>query len=278
METKLVMLCIILCSGYAITHSMDHKNKLGSQTNSSTQRKRSAAQISSEKESQRSENQLINHIVPSVALDSELPEEAHPNPKKRGIGLRRELRPAPAKTVRFVTEFDSAALEFLDNDVDDNELEVHKDFGSKFLTYTSSGRGIRKPAFLLEEQSEVVKKRRTSSAPSKTLPTGTTPAMTGSPESPTEKLRALCMARSLDQARDLIERGASLDEQDEGGTALHHAAKNGDLAMVLLLLEKGAQVNAYKGLTMITPLALAAEQDHDRIIQVLLDHGALVND
>ena len=83
METKLVMLCIILCSGYAITHAMDHKNKLGSQTNSSTQRKRSAAQISSEKESQRSENQLINHIVPSVALDSELPEEAHPNPKKK---------------------------------------------------------------------------------------------------------------------------------------------------------------------------------------------------
>ena len=192
--------------------------------------------------------------------------------------MRRELRQKPAKTVRFVTEFDSAAQDLPDNNEDDKGLEVQKDSGSKSLTYTSSGREIRKPSFLLEENSEVVKKQRTSSAPSKTLPTGTTPAITGNPESPTEKLRALCMARSLDKARDLIERGASLDEQDEGGTALHHAAKNGDLAMVLLLLEKGAQVNTRKGSTMITPLSLAAEQDHDRVIQALLEHGAFVAD
>ena len=168
--------------------------------------------------------------------------------------MRRELRQKPAKTVRFVTEFDSAAQDLPDNNEDDKGLEVQKDSGSKSLTYTSSGREIRKPSL------------------------GTTPAITGNPESPTEKLRALCMARSLDKARDLIERGASLDEQDEGGTALHHAAKNGDLAMVLLLLEKGAQVNTRKGSTMLTPLSLAAEQDHDRVIQALLDHGAFVAD
>ena len=51
-----------------------------------------------------------------------------------------------------------------------------------------------------------------------------------------EKLFAFCAARSLDQVKDLLERGAALDVEDDEGTALHHACIHGDLELVLLLL------------------------------------------
>ena len=65
-------------------------------------------------------------------------------------------------------------------------------------------------------------------------------------------------------------------DKDQGWTALHYAARNGNTAAVKLLLSKKANINA-KGRYGDTPLHVAAEQDHRDVVDVLLANHAEVD-
>ena len=65
-------------------------------------------------------------------------------------------------------------------------------------------------------------------------------------------------------------------KDDEEMTALHWAAHLGHLAIVRLLLEKGADVNR-KGMHGITALGSAATHGYEGIVRLLLERGADVN-
>ena len=61
----------------------------------------------------------------------------------------------------------------------------------------------------------------------------------------------------------------------EAGSALHNAVSRGDMATIHRLLSAGADVNVVSK-TGYTPLHGAAESGHERVIEVLLKHGARV--
>jgi ankyrin repeat protein len=67
----------------------------------------------------------------------------------------------------------------------------------------------------------------------------------------------------------LLEKGADVDAKDnDGGTALHKTAGSGHEAVVRLLLEKGADVDA-KSNDGWTALHWAAESGHEAVVQLL---------
>ena len=105
---------------------------------------------------------------------------------------------------------------------------------------------------------------------------------------PADLLRAA--ANDLASIRILIEKGATLDGTDNRGlTPLMHAAGNGNLKAVELLLAKGADVNAVSAekpetvkngpiaLGNLTALMLAAPAGGPDVTRALLDAGAKVN-
>lgn len=59
-----------------------------------------------------------------------------------------------------------------------------------------------------------------------------------------------------------------------GYTALHFAAKRKDLAIVKLLIQKGANVNVEESFSKHTPLSLALKNEDEKIIRQLLIAGA----
>ena len=68
-----------------------------------------------------------------------------------------------------------------------------------------------------------------------------------------------------------------IDEKDfVGNSALHIAARRGDIEIVRYLLSKGAFVNA-KNNNRETPLFYASENDHKDVIDALIKAGALVD-
>ena len=75
-------------------------------------------------------------------------------------------------------------------------------------------------------------------------------------------------------ARLLIERGARINVHSLGQhhTPLDLAARAGDLEMVELLVDNGANVNNHK------PLHLASEKGHLEIVTYLVEHGANLNE
>ncbi|KAI0286410.1 ankyrin repeat-containing domain protein [Russula brevipes] len=60
------------------------------------------------------------------------------------------------------------------------------------------------------------------------------------------------------------------------GTVLHHASYDGQLEMVRLLLQAGADVNG-KGFADQTPLHLAVIKGQTKVAQLLIQHGADAN-
>jgi ankyrin repeat protein len=62
-----------------------------------------------------------------------------------------------------------------------------------------------------------------------------------------------------------------------GSTALHYAANDGKIRLMKLLIEHGADVNAWKSTWYAVPLAWAANNARLEAINLLLDHGADVN-
>lgn len=58
------------------------------------------------------------------------------------------------------------------------------------------------------------------------------------------------------------------------GTALHIAASQGYHQLVQILLNHGADVNQGESLRSIAPINAAARGGHEEVVQILLDHGA----
>lgn len=79
----------------------------------------------------------------------------------------------------------------------------------------------------------------------------------------------------IDAVRALLAQHADVNAaQNDGATALHWAAMKGDLEMVHLLLESGANVKAATRIGSLTPLFLAASNGSAAVIDELLRAGA----
>ena len=85
----------------------------------------------------------------------------------------------------------------------------------------------------------------------------------------------------VESVKALLGQNAGLiDARDQdGSTPLHCAIWKGHEAVVALLLESGADVNAHNQNDHwgTTPLHAAAHANQARIAQLLIDHGAKVN-
>jgi ankyrin repeat protein len=83
------------------------------------------------------------------------------------------------------------------------------------------------------------------------------------------------MKRDAEAVRTLIKGGADVNAaQGDGMTALHWAARNGDIELTRVLLFAGANVKASTRLGGYTPLLLAAQQGHSAVIAALIAAGS----
>ena len=83
------------------------------------------------------------------------------------------------------------------------------------------------------------------------------------------------MKRDTEAVRALLKNGEDVNAaQGDGMTALHWAARNGDLELTQMLLYAGANVKATTRLGGYTPLLMAADQGHANVIAALVAGGA----
>jgi uncharacterized protein len=83
------------------------------------------------------------------------------------------------------------------------------------------------------------------------------------------------MKRDREAVRALLKNGEDVNAaQGDGMTALHWAARNGDLELTQMLLYAGANVKAATRLGGYTPLLMAADQGHATVIAALVAGGA----
>ncbi|NNM32979.1 MAG: hypothetical protein HKO53_07915 [Gemmatimonadetes bacterium] len=83
------------------------------------------------------------------------------------------------------------------------------------------------------------------------------------------------MEGAADRVRALVAEGADVNaSQGDGMTALHWAARNGDVDLAAFLLESGARVDVGTRIGAYQPLHMAAEVGSGRIVALLLEAGA----
>src|SRR6516164_1061607 len=83
------------------------------------------------------------------------------------------------------------------------------------------------------------------------------------------------MRNDLETVRALLKQAADANSsQGDGMTALHWAALNGNAEMAQLLIYAGATVKATTRIGSYTPLYLAAQYGHAKVLDVLLKSGA----
>ncbi|MCX5755962.1 MAG: ankyrin repeat domain-containing protein [Gemmatimonadetes bacterium] len=101
------------------------------------------------------------------------------------------------------------------------------------------------------------------------------PAMIGAGSAPTTPIADAAMRGDLAAVRSLVASGKDVNgAQGDGMTALHWAADRGDLPMVEVLLKAKASVSATTRSASYTPLHIAAKGGHSAIMVALLNAGA----
>jgi ankyrin repeat protein len=88
------------------------------------------------------------------------------------------------------------------------------------------------------------------------------------------------MIGNLSEVKEAIKKDPSIVNSfsSDGFTALHLAAFFGQAEVMQYLIEKGANVNSVaRNVMKVMPLHSAAAQSNVRIVELLLDQGALVN-
>ncbi|MFH0822208.1 MAG: ankyrin repeat domain-containing protein [Pseudomonadota bacterium] len=98
-------------------------------------------------------------------------------------------------------------------------------------------------------------------------------AFTPNPPTPEEILRRAAWKNEVNIVKEFLEHGVSVDARGgSGNTALLVASKAGNTAVVKLLLESGADINAKCGHYKEPPLITSAYEDHIGVLKVLLGH------
>lgn len=76
----------------------------------------------------------------------------------------------------------------------------------------------------------------------------------------------------------LCEKGADINAQDQKGmTALHHAINTGNISVVAVLLENGANTEMREENYKKTALHMAALKGDSEIVEMLLEYGAMID-
>ncbi|HJO05662.1 MAG TPA: PQQ-binding-like beta-propeller repeat protein [Acidobacteriota bacterium] len=90
-----------------------------------------------------------------------------------------------------------------------------------------------------------------------------------------EALHAAVRDGAAERVRALLDAGVPVDAANEyGTTALFFAADRGDVALVRLLLERGADADRDDSFYGATPLVWALSNDHSEVAVLLLRHGS----
>lgn len=96
--------------------------------------------------------------------------------------------------------------------------------------------------------------------------------------SPERELLRAVRSGDADQVSELLDRTPALltTADSDGSTLLHCAAWKGHVAVVRLLVDRGADVNRQSRNTHWggTPLHAAAHANHRAVAELLLEHGA----
>ncbi len=89
-----------------------------------------------------------------------------------------------------------------------------------------------------------------------------------------QKLHVAVNGGNLQEAKDLLEMGADVNDDRVGLKAAICAPCENKKDMVLLLLEHQADINKASGLSNYTPLMEAVSRKEKEIVEILLERGA----
>ena len=90
-------------------------------------------------------------------------------------------------------------------------------------------------------------------------------------------LIAAALAGDARMAELLLAHGADIRARNTGGfTPLHAAAFSGSIPVAVLLLDRGAPLDDAANKASVTPLMVAAEQNHPALVELFVGRGAAV--